>query len=271
MPNLKIVVELKTMKKIIIQGISMKKLLAVAIVAATPMMAQADLLFTAKAGASMWNAEASGDVDGDVDVGKDGLNLDSESNNVLFAAFEHPLPMIPNVKIMKTDLDLTGEGSANYTFLNQTFTGETSSQFDLSHMDLTLYWGVPLPIPYVDINFGLTARQFDGVVSVTEKTTGKEEKEDLNFTMPMGYLNVDIGTPFGIYARADLNALSFDGNGVTDMAVALGYTLPIPLVDVNLEAGHRVINVMTDKDTAGIETDIEVGGMFFGLNVSVGL
>jgi hypothetical protein len=38
----------------------MKKLLATAIVAATPMMAQADLLFTIDAGASMWNAEASG-------------------------------------------------------------------------------------------------------------------------------------------------------------------------------------------------------------------
>ena len=64
----------------------MKKLLAIAIAAATPMMAQADLLFTVDAGASMWNAEASGDVDDDVDVGKDGLNLDSESNNVLFVS-----------------------------------------------------------------------------------------------------------------------------------------------------------------------------------------
>ncbi len=250
----------------------MKKILAVAIVAATPMMAQADLLFTAKAGASMWNAEASGDVDGDVDVGKDGLNLDSENNNVLFVAFEHPLPMIPNIKIMKTDLDLTGEGSANYTFLGQPFLNEeTSSQFDLSHTDLTLYWGVPLPIPYIDVNFGLTARQFDGVVSVKGKTTGNEEREDLNFTMPMGYLNVDIGTPFGIYARADLNAISYGGNGITDTAVALGYTLPIPLVDVNLEAGHRLISVKTDEDTTDVETDIEMGGMFFGLNVSVGL
>jgi outer membrane protein len=249
----------------------MKKLLAVAIVAATPMMAQADLLFTVKAGASSWNAEATGDVDGDTDVGKDGLNLNSEKNNVLFVAFEHPLPILPNIKIMKTDLDLTGEGTAKIDFLNLTFEEDTSSQFDLSHTDLTLYWGIPLPIPYLDINFGLTARQFDGLVSVKGKDTGNEEKADLDFTLPMGYLNVDLETPFGIYARADLNAIAYGGNGISDMALAVGYTLPIPFVDINLEAGHRVISVKTDEDTTDVETDIEVAGMFFGLNVSVGL
>jgi outer membrane protein len=253
----------------------MKKLLAIAIVAAaTPMMAQADLLFTAKAGVSSWNADATGDVDGDVDVGKDGLNLDSENNNVLFVAFEHPLPLLPNIKIMKTDLDLTGEGTADYKFSGISFEGDTSSQFDLSHTDLTLYWGVPLPIPYLDINFGLTARQFDGVVTVegTDVFNSTEKRsEDLDFILPMGYLNVEVATPFGVYARADLNAISYGGNGITDTSIALGYTLPIPLVDVNLEAGRRAISVKTDEDMTDVETDIDLAGMFFGVNVSVGI
>ncbi len=251
----------------------MKKLLAIAIAAATPMMAQADLLFTVDAGASMWNAEASGDVDGDVDVGKDGLNLDSESNNVLFVSFEHPVPVIPNIKIKKTDLDLTGEGKTNYTFLNQSFTGETNSQFDLTHTDFTLYWGVPLPIPFFDINFGLTARQFDGIVSVTDKTTQQNKSEDLDFVLPMGYLNVDFDSHFGVYARAELNAIGYDGNSISDMELAVGYTLPlpIPMVDINLEAGHRMLNLTTDEDSMDIDTDVDVSGLFFGLNVSVGL
>ena len=252
----------------------MKKLLAIAIAAATPMMAQADLLFTVDAGASVWNAEASGDVDNDIDVGKDGLNLDSENNNVLFVSFEHPIPVIPNIKIQKTDLDLTGDGTVNYTFLNTSFTGNTDSQFDLSHTDLTLYWGVPLPIPFFDINFGLTARQFDGNVSVTEKsnpTNSAEEK--LDFTIPMGYLNVDFDSHFGVYARAELNAIGYDGNSILDTTFALGYTLPlpIPMLDINLEAGHRSISLKTTEESVDIDTDVQVSGMFAGLNISVGI
>lgn len=252
----------------------MKKLLAIAITAATPMMAQADLLFTVEAGANMWNAEASGDVDGDVDVGKKGLNLDSENNNVMYVSFEHPVPMIPNVKIKNTALDLTGDGKVSYDFLGSTFGSDAESQLDLSHTDLTLYWGVPLPIPLFDINFGLTARQFDGIVSVTEKNDPTvTAEENLDFVLPMGYLNVDFDSHFGVYARAELNAIGYDGNSISDLELAVGYTLPlpIPMVDINLEAGHRTLNLTTDKDSLDIDTDVDVSGMFFGLNVSVGL
>ncbi len=89
----------------------------------------------------------------------------------------------------------------------------------------------------------------------------------------MGYLNVDFDSHFGVYARAELNAIGYDGNSVSDMELAVGYTLPlpIPMVDINLEAGHRVLNLTTDEDSMDIDTDVDVSGLFFGLNVSVGL
>ena len=250
----------------------MKKLLAIAIAASTPMMAQADLLFTVEAGANFWNVEADGDA-GDAELGKDGLDLESQTSNVLFVSFEHPVPVIPNIKIQKTDLDLSGDGTASYEFLNITYMGDTSSQFDLSHTDLTLYWGVPLPIPFFDINFGLTARQFDGIVSVTDKTTSNTEEQDLDFVLPMGYWNVDFDSHIGIYGRAELNAIAYDGNSMTDTTFAVGYTLPlpIPMVDVNIEAGHRMISLKTDEDSTDIDINADVSGMFAGLNVSIGL
>jgi outer membrane protein len=231
----------------------MKKLLASAIIAATPMMAQADLLFTVEAGANVWKPEATGSVDDTIDLEDE--NLDIDSSNVIFVAFEHPIPIIPNVKFVNTNLE---------------FDGDDNALLDLTHTDMTLYWGLPLPIPYVDINFGLTARQFDGEI-FSDASSGAEVDEALDFIIPMGYLNVDIDTPFGIYGYVELNAVSYAGNGITDTAVAVGYTLPIPLVDINLEAGHRSLSLNTDEDLTGIDTDIDVAGMFFGVNLSVGI
>ena len=236
----------------------MKKLLASAIIAATPMMAQADLLFTVEAGANVWQADASGSVESSVgqviDLGSDGMNLDAENQNVIFVAFEHPIPVLPNIKITNTALD---------------FSGDAQSKLDLSNTDLTLYWGVPL-IPFIDIDFGLTARQFDGEI-YNDASTGAPVDEKLDFIIPMGYLNVNVDTPFGLYGYVELNAISYDGNGITDTAIAVGYTLPIPIVDINLEAGHRSLSLETTEDLAGIDTDIDVSGMYFGLNLSLGI
>lgn len=235
----------------------MKKLLASAIIAATPMMAQADLLFTVEAGANVWQADASGSVEDssgfNVDL-DDQMNLSSSDQNVVFVAFEHPIPILPNIKVMNTAID---------------FSGDNQSTLDLSNTDLTLYWGVPL-IPFIDINFGLTARQFDGeIVDLSNGSAPIDEK--LDFIIPMGYLNVDVDTPFGLYGYVELNAISYDGNGITDTAIAIGYTLPIPIVDINLEAGHRSLSLETTEDLAGIDTDIDVSGMYFGLNLSLGI
>jgi outer membrane protein len=249
--------KLDDIKRKIIQGITMKKLLASAIIAATPMLAQADLLFTVDAGVNVWQPEATGTVDDSLGNGIDleDENFDTDSSNVIFVGFEHAIPFIPNVKFVNTKLD---------------FEGDDRSAVDLTHTDMTLYWGLPLPIPYVDINFGLTARQFDGEISMPLHLTAPIE-EDLDFIIPMGYLNIDIDTPFGIYGYVDVNAISYSGNGVTDTAVAVGYTLPIPLVDVNIEAGHRSLSLNTNEDLTGMDTDIDVAGMFFGVNLSVGI
>ena len=157
----------------------MKKTAIAAILAAmTPMAAQADLLFTVGAKASIWNAEPTGQLDKGVSVEEDGLNLDSENGQQLAVYFEHPLPFIPNIRLKQTNLDISGDGNLNVNFLHQDFNEKAKSTLDLSHKDLTLVWGLPLPLPFIDINFGLTARQFDGSAEVRGEETGLREGVD---------------------------------------------------------------------------------------------
>src|SRR5690554_1307514 len=251
----------------------MKKVaLASAILLAVPFTAQADLLFTVGAKASIWDAKPTGQIDDDASVESDGLNFKSENGKQLSVFFEHPVPFIPNVKLKSTDLDMDGSGtlSKEINFAGETYNANTvvDSRIDLSHTDATLYWGLPLPLPYIDIDFGLTARMFDGDATVDDG--GQNEPVDLDMTLPMAYGAVKVGSPFGLYAAADVNWVGFGDNQMTDISASVGYDLPIPIVDAGLEVGYRGINLQTDREDTDIEADLDVTGLFYGLSVSVG-
>src|SRR5690554_4259135 len=254
----------------------MKKLALVsAILIAAPLSANANLLFTVGAKASIWDAKPTGQIDDNASVESDGLNFKSENGKQLSVFFEHPVPFIPNVKLKRTDLDMDGSGTLSNTinFADETYTANTAvdSRIDLSHTDATLYWGLPLPLPYIDIDFGLTARMFDGEASVTDVNNPSYTKSvDLDLTLPMAYGAVKVGSPFGIYATADLNWIGFGDNKMTDLSAAVGYELPIPIVDVGVEVGYRGINLQTDRKDVEVAADLDTKGMFYGVSVAFG-
>src|SRR5690554_198059 len=251
----------------------MKKLALVsAILIAAPLSANANLLFTVGAKASIWDAKPTGQIDDNASVESDGLNFKSENGKQLSVFFEHPVPFIPNVKLKRTDLDMDGSGTLSKTinFAGETYNANTAvdSRIDLSHTDATLYWGLPLPLPYIDIDFGLTARMFDGNASVA--ASNQSESVDLDITLPMAYGAVKVGSPFGIYATADLNWIGFGDNKMTDLSAAVGYELPIPIVDVGVEVGYRGINLQTDRKDVDVAADLDTKGMFYGVSVAFG-
>jgi outer membrane protein len=247
-----------------------KTAIAAFIVALAPVASHADLLFTVGAKASVWNAEPTGQIDDDisVDSSNNGLGLDSENGTQLTVFFEHPVPMLPNIKLKQTSLDLSGKGSYTGTFNDKPYAGSVDSDLDLSHTDVTFYWGIPLPLPYIDINFGATARMLDGSAEV--KSSGSTETVDLNATIPMVYGAVKVDTPFGVYAQVDVNYIGYSGNTLSDISYGLGYDLPVPIADIGLEAGYRSLSMKTDEDLTDIATDVDVSGLYYGASVSIG-
>ena len=247
-----------------------KTAIAAFLVAMTPVASHADLLFTVGAKASIWSPEPSGQLDEGVDIEDDvnGLGLEGESGNQLTVFIEHPVPVLPNLRLRQTSLDMKGDGTLFAEFNGQVFAGDVDSELDLSHTDATLYWGLPLPVPYLDINLGLTARMFDGYATV--ESMAQSEEVDLDFVLPMGFLEAKVGSPFGIYAQAEINAIGYDGNSMSDMAFTVGYDLPVPVVDLGLELGYRSMTMTTNKDTTDIETDFELSGLFYGASLAFG-
>ncbi|MBL4832516.1 MAG: TIGR04219 family outer membrane beta-barrel protein [Alcanivorax sp.] len=249
-----------------------KTALAAFLVAMTPVASHADLLFTVGAKASVWSPEPTGQLDDGVSVDGEvnGLGLESDSGTQLTVFFEHPVPVVPNIRLRQTSLKMDGSGVLTQQFGDQTFGGPVDSELDMSHTDFTAYWGAPLPVPYLDINFGLTVRAFDGYAVVESTVVDQREEVELDFALPMGFLEAQVGTPFGLYAQAEINYIAYDGNSLSDTMIGLGYDLPIPVVDVALDLGHRSISMKTNDDTTDIATDFEVSGMYYGASLAFG-
>ena len=260
----------------------MRKILtltAAALLPAAAMQAQA-IDLNILAGGNVWNASPSGYIQGNknessLDV-KDKLGLSSENQTYFFAQFDHPVPLIPNVRISRTSLDLSGNKNASFTFLNKNFTGDLKSQVDLSHTDVTAYYrlldGITSFLPLVDLRaeLGLTLRQFDGGFAVTETATGQSESIDLSTPLPMGYAGLRVGLPLGLSVGATVNAIGYSGNKVTDVTADVRYQYEgLPLIKPGITAGYRSFDVTLDdlKDTYG---DLGFSGAFFGAYLRVG-
>ncbi|EAT11761.1 TIGR04219 family outer membrane beta-barrel protein [Bermanella marisrubri] len=256
----------------------MKKLLfAAALTAALPQAASALPLVDFYAGAHYWDQSISGEVGTGNNVAdfEDDLNLDAGGQNVVYFAFEHPIPVIPNIKIKNTEMTADGNGTFASTFNlgGETITGATgvATDLDLSHTDYTLYWGLPLPI--VTLDFGITARQFDGYMRAVENG-GNSSEADLDVTVPMGYLKAAVDIPLtGVSIGADLNAISYGDTGINDFDVNVTYVLPvIPVLDVGITAGYRSFDFEIDpEDFGGSSNDLTaestISGPYLGLSL----
>ncbi len=223
------------------------------------------------AGAYAWNTTYEGVVSANpsrLDL-QDDLNFDDNTNNVIWAAFEHPIPLIPNIQIKQTSLDTTGFAQLdnNYNFGGDTTgNGRQDTAADLTHTDYTLYWGLPLPIATVD--FGLNVRKFDGFVQIGDAIA------ELDAPVPMLFARVGAELPFtGLALMGEANYVGYGDTNHTDYQIVLRYTLPmIPLLDVNLEAGYRSFQLDIDPtdfdgDEDDLMADIDMSGAFVGVSL----
>ena len=250
----------------------MKKILTAAALAATlPQAASALPLVDFYAGAYYWDQGVTGEVGSGSDQAdlEDDLNLDGGGQNVTYFAFEHPIPVIPNIKLKQTSMESDGSGTLSTSF---DLAGTTvnanqpvATTLNLSHTDYTLYWGLPLPI--VTLDFGLTARQFDGEMEVLDDSNNELAQSDLDFVIPMGYLKVGADIPLtGLSFAGEMNTLSIGDTSLTDFDVNMTYVLPlIPLLDVGITAGFRSFDADIDEDE--IVTKATISGPYLGLSL----
>lgn len=224
-------------------------------------VAQADFIGL-KVGGGIWDHDVSGSVRhtdvNNVDL-KNDLKLGDEQDSYAFIVIEHPVPLIPNVKVSKTGLSTAGNGTVttvfNYGGISYTGGASINSALVLDHQDVTLYYEILDNVVSIDV--GVSAKILDGKVSITE--SGVTNSTPLTGTIPMLYGAAMVELPgTGFAFGMELSMLGIGDSEITDTTAKLVYRMTDFL---GIEAGVRSMTIKLDALDA-VYANMEFSGAF---------
>lgn len=230
-----------------------------------PALAQADILGLS-AGVSAWYTGADGDIkSGGDNLGLDNqLGLDDEFSGQIFAMFENPIPLIPNVRVQYSSTSLDGDGRVTANVFDRvSLDGATSTSFDVDQADAIVFWELLDTVVHID--FGLQVKFVDGSIKISEKRPlGNTAEQDFSVVLPMLYGGVGLNLPLtGLSIYGSVAGIGYAGNSIVDANLALTYEVNI--VDVAL--GWREEQIELD-DVDDTDADFTLGGPYIGVGLS---
>lgn len=171
------------------------------------------------------------------------FNGDDDSSYQLGLYFEHPIPMLPNVRA-----DFTPETS----FVGDNSSGAGNNTVKFSQIDTTLYYELLDNI--VDLDIGLTGKFIDG------KVTGAAN-QSFDVLIPMVYVGAGVKIPaLPIRLDADIKYVGYSGNSVSDMRIKAVWEV---LAGFEAVAGYRYESLKLDEDD--IYSTLKIQGPFIGV------
>jgi len=203
-------------------------------------------------GGGIWNHDPTGTYstigDGSINVETD-LNYSGETDTYLYAAFEHFVPIVPNIRIEIASMGHTGT-SGNTYFNGIAVNGSSSINIDTT--DTIAYWR--LLDNWVNLDFGLNVRKFEGDFTIGSETLSVSE------TIPMLYVAVQFDLPFsGLSVGADINKISYSDVDYQDIRFRALYEMGV----VGFEAGLKTTTIKLDN-VDNINADLEFKGLMIG-------
>jgi len=220
--------------------------------------------------AGVWHMNYSGEFKdtGDlnstlVDV-EDDLGFDTETLGFAEISFEHPIPVVPNVKLgyLNIDTSETNNLSRTITFNGETFTANTdiSSGFKAKMYDFTMYY--ELLDNWIQADVGLTVRYMDVDISAKTLDNAVSTEESFEFPLPLLYGNAQFDLPLtNVYANITANGIAIDDAYALDAQAAIGW---MPLEFIGGEVGYRHFTIDAD-DLDDYEFDITLSGPYIAL------
>ncbi len=184
----------------------------------------------------------------------DTLGFNETQDIFLKLYIEHPLVILPNVKLAYTALSHEGNSQvALFTWGKiVNFTGEVDSSLSLNMTDATLYYEIF--DNWVNLDVGLTLRYLIGDMAVNH--------EALSFStlVPLLYAKTRFDFPLtDLSLQLEANAGSYADITSYDYALSARYTLAM---GIGLEAGYKTIHLNSNDLLDGFDADMDFSGPY---------
>jgi len=238
----------------------MKKLSLLLTFSLLASFAHADRIFGVYAGLGDWLSDYSGKA-GEPAITLDELGVKEHANSFAYIAIEHPLPFVPDIKLVQTNITTSQTSTLKNSFTIGGTTYQTAdtvqSSFDLSHRDITLYYQIL--DNWINFDVGTSIRKFNGYANTKSSTANKDLT--INLTVPMAYGKLQFDLPFTDFsAGVETNITHYHDNSLSDYTAKISY-----LHDdfIGMELGYRKMAVkISDND---LKADITLKGPYGAL------
>ena len=217
----------------------------------------------------LWSYDVSGDIRDSASVA-DNFSLKSDlgmaDDDVFngFIYFEHPVPVIPNIRFGVTDLKLSGNGT--FSGANRTWNGvpifagvSVISSVDLSHTEIGLYyeiWDTGF-----DLDLGLNVKLFDGTVALSDGTNNASSSFDETIPMLYGHLGIPLVAGFSL--AGDISVIEYDGDSFSDYFFSARWDSDFLL---GVEVGYRSFTI--DYADGNEFADVNIKGPYINARLT---
>jgi outer membrane protein len=200
-------------------------------------------------GGGIWSHDPGGTfgTTSSIDV-ESNLGYSGETDTYFYAAFDHFVPLVPNVRIEVASMGHDGTASA-ISFGGSSRTGDSLISLDTT--DAIAYWR--LLDNWVNFDFGFNLRKLEAEFAVGSLSMPVSE------TIPMLYVSAQFDLPFsGFSVGGDINKISYSDNSYQDVRFRALYEMGV----IGFEAGLRSTTIKFNAD--GIDADLEFSGLMLG-------
>ncbi|SNZ10542.1 outer membrane protein [Persephonella hydrogeniphila] len=195
---------------------------------------------------------------------EDDLKIGDENSFFIRAKLEHPIPILPNLKLMYERMRFSGDGTVNksYTFgdVVVNVNDRVQTKLDLDHYDFVLFYNLPFInfLQVIDAELGLNIRVIDFYAKVRDVTRNKEDSASFVVPIPMIHGSLEI-KPVDLFSvLVEANGIAYQGHHYYDVAGELRIKpIQTAVADLFIGLGYKYEKLKID-DIDDTSADIKI-------------